>query len=141
MSRRNGSKMLARSARLRAGPVLVTGSWLMRLPASVVVVTQMSPLVVWQHVAGGVLPVTGVGGAEDIFGHGGEVDEVAGGEASPVARSQKQDSDEVFCAVGGAADVGGPLAELGGCAAGDVLHPRREVAGAGRGLLAEIEIR
>ena len=121
--------------------MLVTGSWLMRLPASVVVVTQMSPLVVWQHVAGGVLPVTGVGGAEDIFGHGGEVDEVAGGEASPVARSQKQDSDEVFCAVGGAADVGGPLAELGGCAAGDVLHPRREVAGAGRGLLAEIEIR
>jgi hypothetical protein len=90
---------------------------------------------------GGVLPVTGVGGAEDIFGHGGEVDEVAGGEASPVARLQKQDPDEVFCTVDGAADVGGPLAELGGCAAGDVLHPRREVAGAGRGLLAEIEIR
>jgi hypothetical protein len=36
---------------------------------------------------GGVqLPVTGVGGAEDIFGNGGEVDEVADGETSIVAR-------------------------------------------------------
>ena len=63
-----------------------------------------------------------VGGVEDVFGDGGQIDLVVDGESALVSREDEQRGDELLGVVDGGADVGRHAAEVGGGAVGVVEY-------------------
>ena len=71
-------------------------------------------------------PVAQVGGVEDVFGDGGQVDLVVDGEPALVAREDEQRADEMLGVIDRGADVGRHVAQVGAaCCRGCRARRRR----------------